>query len=511
MTKKTTMLGRTSFKMLILLLGSLIFSDCQTRNVPIEVYSDPTMPLVQLPVDFETYRQNSNPGTIEAGGHYDILNVRGPGCVRSIWMLRAEGKRIEIIADGAEISQVNMPAPNFFGTLLGLEPYHINSAPLVSMPNKWVKEEFGGGEPGYTSYFPIPFQDSCRIRIYADETGGLAAMVNWHKYDEKVEITPYRFHVSHTEYNPAPPRGSQISVADISGSGFIAGIFMGVIQLNVDDLIYHHGGFTFLIDGETNPHAIRGHNMEDDYGFTWGFHETMTPWFGSPYCQVRPIESPIYPNSIFAYSTNTVAYRFMGPDPISFNSSMSMKLGTRPDHTETVIYYYKKQGSEKPLVQSPDTWQIAGTMSCTTKEEFETKVLNDLWSDWKDSIQIEGKRFKVYTLDSDHTWLNLHPIYFTSAWTPFALTKQIAFAKGIIDSEKQQKASLHLAFDDWISIWLNGKKIGTYYHDNDFGSTKIPVVLTKGKNEIIINTINFDKIPNMMLWAFSFRVEEERN
>ena len=506
MTKKYTMCGKTFLKLLFVLWIGLLCSDCQTRSISVEVYSDPTMPLVQLPIDFETYRQNSNPGTIEAGAHYDILNVKGPGCVRSIWMLRAKGKRIEIVADGVEISQVNMPAPNFFGTLLGLEPYHINSAPLVSMPNKWVKEEFGGGEPGYTSYFPIPFQDSCRIRIYAKETGGLAAMVNWHKYDENIEITPYRFHVTHTEYNPAPPRGSQISVADISGAGFIAGIFMGVIQLNVDDLIYHHGGFTFLMDGETNPHAIRGHNMEDDYGFTWGFHETMTPWFGSPYYKVTPIEDPIYPNSIFAYSTNTVAYRFMGPDPISFSSSMSMKLGTRPDHTETVIYYYKKTGSESPEIKTVDKWQITGTIPCSTKEEFDKDLPNGIISDWSDSVKFDNKSYKVYELKSDHSWINLHPLYFTTMWTPFALSKQAAFAKGILESDHNQKVPLKIAFDDWIRIWVNGEEVATVYHEIDFGTAEIEVDLKKGKNEILIKTVNFDRIPNMNLWSLSLKL-----
>ncbi len=488
------------------LILALLFS-CNLYQDRTPVYSDPTMPLIQLPVDFNTYRQNSNPGTLEIGEHYDMLNVKGPGCVRSIWLLRAEGKRIEIIADGAEIPQVDMPAPNFFGTLLGLEPYHINSAPIVSMPNEWVKEQFGGGEPGYTSYFPIPFQDSCRIRIYAETKGGLAAMVNWHKYDDNVDITPYRFHVSHTVKNPAPPRGSQISVANISGAGFIAGLFMGVIQLNTDDLIYHHGGFTFLIDGETNPHAIRGHNMEDDYGFTWGFHETMTPWFGSPYYQVTPIENPISPNSIFAYKTNTVAYRFMGPDPISFSSSMSMKLGTRPDHTETVIYYYKKAGTKAPKITTVSNWKITGTIPCKTREDFEQGIPQEMLAEWTDPLMIESNKLKVHELNSDHSWINFHPLYFTSMWTPFALTEQAAFAKGIIISKTGGNNVLHLAFDDWIALWINGELSGYFYHDEEFKTEEIEVNLSKGENKIILKSVNFNKLPNMNLWAFSLRLE----
>lgn len=491
---------------ILLCLSISILTACIHQTPEIPLYSDPTMPMIRLPVDFKTFRQNSNTGILKQGEHYDILDVKGPGCVRSIWLLRAEGKRIEIWADGANTAQVSMPAPNFFGTLLGLEPYHINSAPIVSMPNEWVRDNFGGGEPGYTSYFPIPFQDSCRIRIYADQESGLAAMVNWHKYDEGIEITPYRFHTSHTIKNPAPPRGSQITVADISGSGFIAGMFMGVKQLATDDLIYHHGGFTFLIDGETDPHAIRGHNMEDDYGFTWGFHETMTPWFGSPYYETIPIDNPQYPNSIFAYKVNTVAYRFMGPDPISFISSMSMKLGTRPDHTETVIYYYKKQGTEPPFAQTIDKWQVCGTIPCKTREEFESGLPDNLLQDWSDSLKIDNKKLKVHEIITDHTWINFHPLFFTSAWTPFALTEQAIFAKGILNSVKGGRQKLVLAFDDWIGIWINGELLGYYYHEEDFKSIEIPVDLKKGDNDILLKSVNLDKIPNNRLWAISIRL-----
>ena len=484
---------------------TMVLVSCSQIREGVGLYSDPTMPLIQLPVEFTTYRQNSNPGTIEAGGHYDMLNVKGPGCVRSFWLLRAEGKRIEIAADG--LVQVNLPAPDFFGTLLGLEPHHINSAPIVSMPNAWVRETFGGGEPGYTSYFPIPFQDSCRITIYAETRGGLAAMVNWHKYDDHLKISPYRFHVTHTELNPAPARGSQVSVADISGSGFIAGMFMGTIQLAFDDLMYHMGGYTYLIDGETDPHAIRGHNMEDDYGFTWGFHETMTPWFGVPYHRNIPLGSINSANqSIFSYSNESVVYRFMGPDPISFSSSMSMKVGTRPDHSEWVVYYYKKQGSKALEINTPEKWQFTGTLSCKTKAEFEQDLPKEILADWTDSVEIQGKAYPVHVVESDHSWVNFHPFYFTTLYTPFALTEQAVFAKGIVQIKKSVKATIKLAFDDWMAVWINREKVGNFYHEEKFTTAEIPVSLKKGDNEIVPKSVNLDKIPNMRLWAYSLKV-----
>jgi hypothetical protein len=201
-----------------------------------------------------------------------------------------------------------------------------------------------------------------------------------------------------------------------------------------------------------------------------------------------------------------VAYRFMGPDPISFHSSMSMKVGTRPDHTETVIYYYKKQGTQAPSVNTPLKWQIAGTMPCKTKEAFDTDLPAGLLPEWTDSVQIDTKKYKVHEVVSDHSWVNFHPFYFTTAWTPFALTEQAVFAKGSISSKNGGKANLRLAFDDWMGVWINGIKIGCFYNEEEFKSVEIPVNLKKGENEIILKSVNFDKIPNMRLWAFGLVV-----
>jgi hypothetical protein len=488
----------------VLVLAVLVMGACRNETGKgVALYSDPVMPLIQLPVEFKTYRQNCN-DTRDPGGYYNLLEAKGPGCVRSIWFLYAEHKRIVIRADG--VTHVDMPAEVFFGNLLGKEPYLMNSGALISIPNEMVKNDFGGGgEPGYTCYLPIPFQDSCSIRVYEIEKGGMAAMVNWHRYPDGTLITPYRLHVAHSVMNPAFTRGSQMIMADVSGSGFIAGIMQGIIQLQFDDLMYHHGGITWLIDGETDPHAIRGHNMEDDYGFTWGFHPKQTPWFGVPYHTYKRFEgSDPKDGSIFALQQEAIVYRWLGPDPVSFESSISMRVGTRPDHTETVIWYYKKAGTSAPEVVTPKNWQITGTFPCITKEEFEVADLQALPAGpWPDSIKAGTKWYPVHELESDHTWLNFHRLYFTTSYTPFALTEQAVYARGTLDSNHGGNSTIRIAFDDWITLWVNGERQATLYHEDDFTSAEIQVRLKKGSNEIMVKSVNFNRIPNNRLWAFN--------
>ena len=72
-------------------------------------------------------------------------------------------------------------------------------------------------------------------------------------------------------------------MANLNGEGFVAGIAIGYLQRDHSDMVFHTGGMTILLDGETNPHAIRGHNVEDDFGYSWGFNNCQSRWIGSPY------------------------------------------------------------------------------------------------------------------------------------------------------------------------------------------------------------------------------------
>ena len=161
----------------------------------------------------------------------------------------------------------------FFGVLLGKDPYRIESAPLKLLPKN-----------GYNSYFPLPFQSSCRItlRNTGQESTSVWSMVNWQKYDKRLSLTPYRLHAQFTEEKPAEPLGTTLLGA-IRGSGFVAGLFHAVQRHDYRDMIWHTGGDTWLIDGETNPHVLRGIGSEDLFGHSFGMYPDMSEWTGAPH------------------------------------------------------------------------------------------------------------------------------------------------------------------------------------------------------------------------------------
>jgi hypothetical protein len=460
--------------------------------------SDPNFPLVQLPADFQSNRTTKrfNPSK---GEEVEILNARGPGCVRHFWITttaiptgRTSNIRIKIYCDDNETPLVDMKMNQFFGVLLKDEPYRIESAPIKILPKS-----------GFNSYFPIPFQKSCRmILCNTDDTKpGIWSMVNWHSYDKGVEITPYRFHASYRVESPAEEMGTYL-VGDIPGRGFVAGLLTGIRRTDFKDIIYHTGGDTWLLDGEINPHVLRGIGVEDVFGQSFGFNLDNSQWSGCPFVDVNGGDC-----------SEGVAYRFFGPDCVYFKSSMVLRMGSRANHTESVIYYYLDESRHDiPKVKTPEKWLLSGPFECKTKKDFDKVEFPEKpVSQWPDSWQWGNRTLKPVELASERTWLDFTRCFRRNknGNTGTQPVDAAAYAQTSIDMDAQRQCFLHLGFDDWIKIWVNGVAISSIQHNNGFAVERIPVNLKKGENAILVKISNQDNI-EWRCWAFSCRIESTR-
>ncbi len=256
----------------------------QIKGIP-RTYQDPAVPLIALPAEFTSQRlytqvtaQDKNPVEVE--------NIKGPGCIRHIWFLQTEMDKeiiLEITVDDAKKPQILAPLKSLFSVMQNRDPFFVDCCAYTVLPNLIAKEKDPSipGIPGYNLFLPIPFSKSCRIRIQGPKGTFLGAMINWHKYQKETELTPYRLHAAHKRYKTTPAPGI-IEMADVSGKGFFAGFQTGYIQKDHNDMVFHTGGITILLDGETEPNAIRGCNVEDDYGFAWGFNDFQSQWMGCP-------------------------------------------------------------------------------------------------------------------------------------------------------------------------------------------------------------------------------------
>ena len=445
--------------------------------------SDPNFPLVQLPAAFDSHRTTKRVN-LKQGQACELLDVEGPGCVRHFWITSkaADGLEIELTCDGTEQPQIVMTLHQFFGVLLGKEPYRIESAPIKILPKN-----------GYNSYLPIPFQSSCRmvLRNRAQERAALWSMVNWQKY-AGVTLTPYRLHALYSEDKPGQALGTTLLGA-IGGRGFVAGMVHAVRRHDHRDMIWHTGGDTWLIDGETNPHVLRGIGTEDVFGHSFGVYKDLSQWTGGPHVVGENADC-----------SEAVAYRFFGPDSVAFHSSLSLRFGTRANDVESVLYYYKHLDTEAPNVESPTQWTLSGPFTVAGYAQFETKALPDQVAtgaagEWP----LGGRSLPAVEMEPEHTWVDFGRWFRRDQGGNVGTQpdKCAAFARTTLTSQKE-KVTLVLGFDDWMRIWLNGQPVATLRHDNGFEVSEVPVTLDKGENSLVIRLSNFDNV-EWRCWAFS--------
>ena len=451
--------------------------------------SDPNFPLIRLPADFDSHRSTKRVDLVKTQ-EYRLIDAQGPGCVRHFWITTTAPHEldIEITCDGAKQPQVKMRMHQFFGVLLGKEPYRIESAPIKLLPRN-----------GYNSYFPIPFESSCRIvlRNTGQQKAAVWSMVNWHKYDARVALTPYRLHARFSEEKPAEPLGTTLLGA-IGGRGFVAGMFHAITRKDYRDVIWHTGGDTWLIDGETNPHVIRGIGDEDVFGYSFGVYKDLSQWTGGAHAVGERGDT-----------SEVVAYRFFGIDSVAFRSSLVLRSGARANDIENVLYYYKDLSTEPPEVESPRAWTLSGPFDVADYKHFEEAMLpEEVDRGTPKEWNLRGRRLSAVEMEPEHTWVDFAR-WFRRGQRGNSGTQPdqcAAYAATVIASPEERAVTLRLGFDDWMKIWLNGKPVKTLQHDNGFDVSEVPVTLEKGDNRLVVRLSNSSNI-EWRCWAFNCIVE----
>ena len=466
-------------------------------------YADPAVPLLQLPTNFRARRTSANLD-MAPGKSVEIFNATGAGCVRHLWFVfgekNIEDLSIEITVDGAAEPQVRMPFRSFFGALLGFEDYHIDSAGLANFPNFTVTNDVhipSKASPGWNLYLPIPFSKGCRIVLHAASAKNGGGMIDWQQYRDGVKLTPLRFHAQRNIAQPGKPT-EPFPIAETEGRGFLAGYIMGWRQRDRSDMVFHNGGTRLLIDGQTDPHVICGHNVEDDFGFSWGFNQYQTRWAGCPYRDNRG-----------RTDQDGVFYRFFGPDPIPFRSSLIFTSAARPDDYEAVSYFYKVPGSKAPPFVAPQGWQVVGPFPDGTKLETFQKPADDLvrqlsQGDWPGKVTLSGKEFTSHNLTAKFGWVGLEGVYQTRY--PYPRTDQSFYVRATVTSGSKRRAKLRLGLDNWAIVYLNGQQVAMLDHAEEFETVKIPVTLNKVDNQLLIKTNNRQN-RERHLWAIHCAVE----
>jgi hypothetical protein len=459
--------------------------------------------------DYRT-RRITRKASIAPGGTYLLCDLQARGCVRHWWLTYSfqggkdpwPGSKLSILMtfDDAEAPSVEMPVDVFCGVLFGRKPYRVDSAYLQMLPLNAIN-----------SYFPMLFSKRCKIELRNDVGCNLPIwfMADWQEYPEGTQIPPYRFGATLSQSHPGEPLGSHL-MADLAGDGFVAGFVKGVHQRDKGDAWFHTGGDLWLIDGQTDPHLLRGIGGEDVFGFSFGLNQTCAPWTGAPMV--------LDPKDGFGgvESKEVVAYRFFGPDPIRFKSSIVSRFGSRANDIDTVVYYYADANARPAEEKTVSEWEIVGPFECNDEKDFQKAEFPESpRAEWPDEIVADfahyapppGPRvFKPETVPSEHGWLDftrtMRPTGKTNFGTqPFNVS---AYALAQIECPGDCQKQLRLGFDDWMKFWINGELVFEGRHDDGFECVVTePVAFKKGANEVMVKLSNFDNF-EWRAWTFSF-------
>lgn len=109
---------------------------------------------------------------------------------------------------------------------------------------------------------PVPFARSCVIRLHCKTPKNGAAMFDWQRYDDDIDLTPLRFHAQRNVVEPASS-SKPFPIVETQGVGFLAGYFMGYRQKEHGDMVFHNSGTRMHF--RTHVKAENRHKGNDEY------------------------------------------------------------------------------------------------------------------------------------------------------------------------------------------------------------------------------------------------------
>ncbi len=275
---------------------------------------------------YDTTGGNLDRLEIAAGDTAVLLDVRGPGVIRRIWITVSSRdphylRRItlKMYWDNESTPSVLAPLGDFFGN--GFDRRHYVALPM------------GVSSGGFFVYLPMPFRE--RARIVAENGTGRGIDAFYFNIDlEKVDVLPDDVATFHAWWNrdsrttrPEPHR-----VLDAQGHGYFVGMSLNA-ESHAGRLWFLEGDEIFTIDGEFRGH---GTGTEDYFNGGWYFDQGE---FAAPYHGLVVKDDSL---------ARVAAYRWHIPDPISFRESIRIDLEHGHANQEvadyaTMAYWYQAE------------------------------------------------------------------------------------------------------------------------------------------------------------------------
>ncbi len=389
-----------------LLLPAILLASAALAQPAITGPLDP-MAFSQLK-DFTAHRTSSNSSLPDwnddskhplPGETLTIADLTGPGIVTHIWTTASGTEygwprllRLRVYYDGSDVASVDTPLGDFFAVGHGFE------RPIRSL----VIRNLSDGR-ARNSYWPMPFEKSCRITITNEGSRrlGIYYHVDWDKVPSLPPNTAY-FHARYRQALPAPPDGKPWVFLDTKGRGFYVGTVLSIVQ--AEPGWFGEGDDMFYVDGERVA-SIQGTGSEDYFNDAWGLHVAEGEYTGSPISEGEGL------------GARMTAYRWHLVDPVPFTKSLRVEIehkgwtyrpdgmvktafGERTDLISSVAYWYQKgiatdqppvpYGSARLPQGNAKQIEVESSVADAKAEKGKVSVSKELF--WgKDVILFEGE------------------------------------------------------------------------------------------------------------------------
>ncbi len=301
---------------------------------------------------------------IETGETVTIGEIKGPGCIRHIWVTIAcedewHLRKLLLRAywDGEEQPSVDSPIGDFFGVGHGVVNSY--SCAVLNMSAHIRQEK----RAAMNCYFPMPFGDGAKLEVVNECDTPVRSFYHYIDYEELPGAPDDhgRFHAKWRRNNPCqgavpttrgqqPERhksgGPAVNLTDkhnylwleAKGRGHFVGVNMSVH--NLCGGWWGEGDDMFMIDGQKWPPDMHGTGSEDYFAHAWG----MQPQNAFSYNGV----SYHKPGTFFNYNERITVYRYHVCDPVIFDESLRASIehghaNTHSNDYSSVAYWYQTE------------------------------------------------------------------------------------------------------------------------------------------------------------------------
>jgi hypothetical protein len=331
---------------------------------------------------WDTTGGNADFWIIRPGETRTIADLRGPGCVRHIWMTTMSREDaylrrsvLRMYWDGAATPCVETPLGDFFGIGHGMMA-EFWSQPLSMSPRDGR---------GFNCFFPMPFASSGRVDITNEGERSLILYfyVDYEEYDRAPNDAAY-FHAQWRRENPTDGWGKKgephtnderaeawtrpniegegnYVILEASGRGHYVGcnLNIDVFEKQQNDW-YGEGDDMIWIDGEL---TLRGTGTED--------------YFNTAFCPAKTFSAPYHGLTVYSgtdiwpWSGKNSMYRYHIEDPIHFRTSIKVTIehghanDLSNDYSSTAYWYQLEPHAQPhPLppaadrLPRPTSWRL---------------------------------------------------------------------------------------------------------------------------------------------------------